>query len=130
MAETPPHDPVVGNHWLLLAEPQATPELKNDHFTAMLCPQGIEVAAVEMVRGWLSVADNWGHYTSLSIGAAPRNALYGEWRAAGHAIRSMLARYHELAELAEELGHPPCRINFATLDRMMVSAMEWQGLER
>ena len=37
--------------------------------------------------------------------------------------------YQDLALLAEELGQPPCRLNFATLDRMIVSAMEWQDLE-
>ena len=130
MAEVPPHDPVAGNHWLMLAEPQATAELRHDHFNAMLCPVGLEVAVVEMVRGWLAAADNWGHFTSMSIGSAVgENGMLQEWKRAGEAMRSLLLRYQDLALLAEELGQPPCRLNFATLDRMIVSAMEWQDLE-
>ena len=130
MAEVPPHDPVAGNHWLLLAEPQATADLRHDHFNAMLAPRGVEVAVVEMVRGWLSAADNWGSLTSLSIGASRSTcSLLEEWKAMGRALRKMLLKYQDLTLLAEELGQAPCRLNFATLDRMIVSAMEWQELE-
>lgn len=129
MAETPPHDPVAGNHWLLLAEPQATADLRHDHFNAMLCPRGIEVCVVEMIRGWLAAADNWGVLTSTSIGSEPESGMLRAWTELGESIRRMLRRYQEVVELAEASGHPPCRLNFATLDRMVVSAMEWQELE-
>ncbi len=127
MADVPPHDPVAGNHWLLLAEPQAGADLRHDHFNAMLCPTGYEVAVVDMVRGWLAAADNWGHATGLSIGSTV--GMMREWRRMGDSLRTMLLKYQDLAILGEELGQPPCRLNFATLDRMIVSAMEWQELE-
>ncbi len=56
-------------------------------------------------------------------------SLLDEWRLVGDSIRALLLKYQELALLAEELGQPPCRLNFATLDRMIVSAIEWQDLE-
>lgn len=124
----PPFNPVSGNHWLMLASPQATTELRNDHFNAMLCPQGLEVPVVEMIRGWLASADAWGRCTGHAIGGVPEGMLR-EWKRAGESVRRLLDHYGELVADMEAEGLQPCRLNFATLDRMIVAAMEWQDLE-
>jgi len=130
MAVDPPHDPVTGNHWLLLASPQAGSDLRNEHLNAMLCPQGLETGLVEMIRGWLAAADNWGRFTNLAIGSEPGDdGMFEEWKAMGESIRALLRKYGELAELAEVMGEPRFRLNLPTLDRMVVAAMEWQELE-
>ncbi|MFK7960809.1 MAG: hypothetical protein AB8G96_09815 [Phycisphaerales bacterium] len=128
MAIDPPFDPACGNHWLMMASPQATTELRNDHFNAMLCPQGLEVPPVEMLRGWLAAADAWGRCTGGAIGSVSE-PMYREWKRAGESLRRMLDAYGEMVSEAEIRGHAPCRLNFATLDRMIVAAMEWQDLE-
>jgi len=130
MSQSPPHDLIAGNHWLLTAPPQAGPDLRHDHFSAMICPRGIEIPVVEMIRGWLASADLWGRYTGVSIGSEPADeGMYQEWRKMGYALRDLLARCRDLAELATTMGDHPCRLNFATLDRMIVAAIEWQDLE-
>jgi len=128
MASDPPFDTVGGNHWLMMASPQATTELRNDHFNAMLCPQGLEVPVVEMVRGWLASADAWGRCTGGAVGAVPEG-MFREWKRAGEALRRLIDRYADLAAEAEAEAGIRCRVNFATLDRMIVAAMEWQDLE-
>mgnify|MGYP001549235610 CR=1 FL=1 len=128
MACDPPFDTVGGNHWLMMASPQATTELRNDHFNAMLCPQGLEVPVVEMVRGWLAAADTWGRATGGAIGSVP-DGMFREWKRTGEAIRRLIDRYADLAAEAEAEAGIGCRVNFATLDRMIVAAIEWQDLE-
>jgi hypothetical protein len=130
MPAEPPFDTVAGNQALLGARPQAGADLQNEHLNGMLCPNGLETPAVDLVRGWLNAADLWGHFTQVAVGADESvHGMMHEWRAAGEAIRALLGRYRDLAEVAEEHGQPRCRLNFATLDRLMVAAMEWQELE-
>ena len=130
MSVDPPHDKVSGNHSLMGARPQAGADLQNQHLNAMLCPTGLETCVVEMVRGWLQCADMWGHVTSMTIGSEPGpEGLHREWREAGRALRALIARYQQIVDVGEELGQPPCRLNFATIDRLLVAAMEWQAID-
>ena len=101
--------------------------------TIAMCAAWVFIGAlglVEMVRGWLAAADNWGRFTNLAIGSEPgEDGMFEEWKAMGESIRALLRKYGELAELAEVMGEPRFRLNLPTLDRMVVAAMEWQELE-
>jgi hypothetical protein len=82
-----------------------------------------------MIRGWLSFADTWGDATARCIGEdRSLEGVLGEWLCIGQNLRRLLPKMKEHLDICAEFGDPECRLNFATLDRMIIAAMEWQDL--